>query len=34
MPDYLYSKDLEDAREAIDDINEFKNREINDIELY
>ena len=34
MPDYLYNKDLEDAWEAIDNINEFKNCEIDDIELY
>ena len=34
MPDYLYSKDLEDAREAIDNVNEFKDREMDDIELY
>ena len=34
MPNYLYSKDLEDAREAIDNINKFKNYKINNIELY
>jgi hypothetical protein len=34
MPDYLYNKDLEDAREALDNINKFKDREIDDIELY
>ena len=34
MPDYLYSNDLEDAREAIDNINEFKDCEIDNIELY
>ena len=34
MPDYLYSKDLEDAQEAIDNINEFKDHEINNIKLY
>ena len=34
MPDYLYSKDLEDAREAADDVDEFEDREMDDIELY
>ena len=34
MPDYLYNKDLEDAREASDDIDEFEDREMDDIELY
>ena len=34
MPDYLYSKDLEDTREAIDNVNKFKDREIDNIELY
>ena len=34
IPNYLYNKDLEDAREALDDINEFKGCEIDDIELY
>ena len=34
MPDYLYSNNLEDAREAIDDVKKFKNREIDNIELY
>jgi hypothetical protein len=34
MPDYLYSKDLEDAWEAADNVNKFKDREIDDIELY
>ena len=34
MPDYLYNKDLEDAREALDDINKFKDCEMDNIELY
>ena len=34
MPDYLYNKDLEDAQEALDDINKFKDCKIDDIELY
>ena len=34
MPDYLYSNNLEDAREAADDINEFKDYKIGNIELY
>ena len=34
MPDYLYSKDLEDVQEAIDNINKFKDCEMDDIELY
>ena len=34
MPNYLYSKDLEDAWEAADNVNEFKDREMDDIELY
>jgi hypothetical protein len=34
MPNYLYSKDLEDTREAIDNVNKFKDCKIDDIELY
>ena len=34
MPNYLYNKDLEDAQEASNDVNEFKDREIDNIELY
>ena len=34
MPDYLYNKDLEDAREALNNINKFKDYKINNIELY
>ena len=34
MPNYLYSKDLKDAQEAADDINKFKDREMDNIKLY
>ena len=34
MPDYLYNKDLEDAQEALNNINKFKDRKINNIKLY
>ena len=34
MPDYLYSKDLEDAWEAIDNINKFKDCKIDNIKFY
>ena len=34
MPNYLYSKDLENAQEAVDDVDKFKDREMDDIELY
>ncbi len=34
MLDYLYSKDLEDAWEAMDNINKFEDCEIDDIKLY
>ena len=34
MPNYLYSKDLENAWEAVDDINKFKDCKMDNIELY
>ena len=34
MFNYLYNKDLEDAWEAIDDVNKFKDYKIDNIELY
>ena len=34
MPDYLYNKDLEDAQEALNNINKFKDCKIDNIKLY
>ena len=34
MPDYLYSNNLKDTREAIDNVNKFKDCEINNIKFY